>query len=600
MKRSLIHLLLAAFFTTVLTGYSQADFDYIRYTVKANEDPRDIALTHLNSASTGLDIIMRVNRISSPNSINAGDILFIPKGIEKVESMKVLAEEKLQAAREMLAITYAADASKQSHDLYNAAGLEHEKGNFENAIRKYKLSSVWAERALETARQKAIVDLEVVLAAKSGLVQNSIDSGKSWKTMLDLDTSPAGSWIRTSKGGSAHLEFPDNSVYELMESTTIELVELTKNRAKDSLRTSIALHSGEYLGKVKKISGDRRHDNIGLQASGLAILIRGTTVRVTKNGNLSTLAVTEGKTQTMTPGNAPVDIDNGFGLKALDLNGVWNLQVVKLPAAPQVDPKFLNVQTPNPNPGLNWAGVANAQSYRFELSTKKDFSSLLEQRELVALNLVPQNALKPAEYFWRVTARNNGVLGYTSPVQRLEIIRGLNFNILVQQPMQKVAGIPVSGPNNKFRVLATDADSGVVGFEYSWNGSAYQTMINGLPVPQTSGVHIFHARSFAANGLRSDIRTMKFRVDADAPTVSHSTEKRGNILSVRFKAQDDAGVKTLEIREADGSISPLANNALKEIDTKHGGSITLRAIDMLGNASAFKTYRYSPGYSPGL
>jgi len=599
MKRSLIHLLLAAFFTTVLTGYSQTDLEYIRYTVKANEDPRDIALAHLNNASTGLDIIMQANpNIASPNAIKPGDTLIIPKGIEKVESMELLAIAKIEEANGMFAATYAPDAYKQSLDFYKAALKEHQDGNFEFAIRKAKLAGVWAERALETARKKATVDLEVILAAKNGIVQNSTDGGKSWKVLGTLHRSPAGSLIRTGKGSSAHLEFPDSSVYELMESTTIELVELTKNLAKDSRRTSIALHDGEYIGRVKKVK-NARHDNINLNASGLAILIRGTTVRVTKKGNLSTLAVTDGKTQTMSPGNELVNIDNGQGIKALEQNGVFNLQVVNLPAAPQVDQKFANFQVENPKPGLNWDAVANAQTYRFELSERKDFASMMEQRETPALNVVPQNELKPGVYFWRVTARSQGLLGYTTPVQRLQILEGLAFNILIQQPMKNVAGVPVSGPNNKIQVQPVGPNNGVAGFEYSWNGSAYQTMINGLPVPQTSGVHIFHARSFAANGRRSQVSTTKFRVDADAPTVTHTPEYRGNIMSVRFNAKDDAGVKTLELREADGSITPLPNNSLKEINTKHGGSYTLRAVDTLGNASAFKTYRYSPGFSPG-
>jgi len=599
MKRLLLHLSLAAFFIPAVTGFGQDGLNYIRHIVKANEEPRDIALAYLNNATTGLNIITKVNNITSPNSIKAGDVLLIPKGIERVENMETLAREKREEANSMWASTYASNVFAEATSLYNASLEEHAAGNFESAIRKAKLSSVLSERALKIARQKAIVQLAVELVQKSGVVEYSKDKGKSWQPLNMLDSAKSGSFIRTGKASSAQLEFPDDSVYELMESTTIELVQLTKNRPKNSLRTSIALHDGEYLGRVKKIK-DRRHDNINLQASGLAILIRGTTVRVTKKANVMTLAVTDGQTQTMTPGNAPVDINNGQGLKATDLNGRYNLQIVNLPAAPIVDAKFANFQTPDPQPGLNWNASANAQSYRFELSDRKDFTTLLEQREVGNLNTTPNKALKPGQYFWRVTARTNDILGYTTPVQRLEIIRGLNFNILIQQPMQQAAGLPVSGPNNKIRVAPTDADSGIAGFEYSWNGSSYQTMINGLPVPRTSGVHKFHARSFAANGFRGPVETVRFRIDADAPTVQHRTEKRGNIMSVRFTATDDAGIKTLEIREADGSITPMKNNGLKEIDTKHGGSITLRAVDTLGNASAFKTYRYSPGYSPGL
>lgn len=574
----------------LLSGMLMAQDSFTSYLVKPGDTAISIARSELGG---NLNMLLKSNDIQNPLSIKPGQTLFIPLGVEAADTKLTEVRGEMKAAKDAKAHLFAKKEYNNANSFLKEAMYLRESGNFYGAIVKCKLASLSAKSAMESTAKEAVVSERVQLLRKSGTVETSSD-GSEWQKFRDLSYAEAGNWIRTGSKSSAHLRFPNQSIYELEEDTTIELVELTRNLADEgALRTDILLHDGGYVGKVRKAK--KGADHINLNASGLAILIRGTTVRVSKRGNTSGLAMIDGNAQVDVPRQPARQMALGSGITSeKQPDGTFGVNVFQMPPAPVIPNALLKLKGINPFPQLQW-NAPKADNVRFELASDKNFVRLLDNRILKEAQAKPADALRPGLYFWRVTSRLNGLDGFSSATGEIKIDPAVQFRLQPNQPMlQKGGGINLVGPFTTFSPVEVDDYSHILGFEYSWDGETYKTMVDDFPVPQTSGEYVLYVRAFTDTGYRSPVETVKLQVEAEAPdVVKHETKTKTHHI-VSFEANDPSGIRHLQVAKPDGGFDERPNGFTHKIDRKTGGSITVRAVDNLGNESFLKTYRFKP------
>jgi len=328
--------------------------------------------------------------------------------------------------------------------------------------------------------------MEITLLSKTGEVEFSMDNGTSWSVFRTLDTVMSkGSRIRTGKDSYASIEFPEGSVLDIQPSSTVGS-DVVRHKGKNTIEMELSLLSGEYLGHFKK---KNEHENISLHASGLSIMIRGTTVRVGRDGKISTLAVTEGLTSTKVPKGPEQAVAKGKGLRAEEKNLV----------------------NEGPNVTLEWNTDKDVLS-RFELAKDREFAETIDQQE----GMLNQHVVKVprGEYFWRVVTGRKGVYGYTSPVQQLVIAKNLNLVIRPEKPMRGFGAAMASAPGNKLNIVAAKEDNDIASMEYSWDGETFVPVSGPVIVPATEGSHTIQTRAVTEGGARGPVLRMSFRVDS--------------------------------------------------------------------------------------
>ena len=278
----------------------------------------------------------------------------------------------------------------------------------------------------------------------------------------------AGDMVLTESDGNVLLEFADQSTLVLRADSELIFDTLSQYSDTGMVDTRARLKRGRADARIKKlIGGGSRYE---IQTPAATTTVRGTGYRISvDNSNEDTRAeVLEGLVAVDASGKS-IPVQNGYG-------------TVAKPGEPAIEPREL---LPAPDLSkipdlieqmplaLKWGDLKGASSYRFQLSTREDFSILLEDMEINKSRVTGLEIAKDGDYYLRVRGRDDLEL------EGIDQVRKFTLNARPFAPLPMTPGLEQVIRHNKPEFKwAKPADSAIGRFQLSKNIAFSKTLID--------------------------------------------------------------------------------------------------------------------------
>ena len=347
------------------------------------------------------------------------------------------------------------------------------RGHLEEAEKVALKALQWAETALAEAKEKKIQSVSAVLEQKEGTVQSREPQQLAWLDTTINQELIEQERVRTLPDSKAGILFIDESRIYLNENSLAVIGEMKENLIKKTFKARMVVLQGDVLAHLSSIGGQK---DFTVTSPGIETTIRSKKFRTTRDGKkITRIANYDGE----------IDVEAKKKKVTIRKDEGTKIEYEKEPESPKklLLPPVMIVPLANQifftsTIWFKWEPLEHAKSYLLEISTQRNFSTVLKRVQLSATSYkwdVPHDGLyyyrmytidkenfsgpfsKPIDFYINID-ESPPYLAVSSPVEG-EVI--LSRNVLVQGAVERnvtltVNTLPVEiDENGLFKQLLT-------------------------------------------------------------------------------------------------------------------------------------------------
>ena len=502
---------------SITVSAQPADSDYMLYEMKEADTLRSLAEQFFGGEQY-LHELIRYNALSSPHQVRVGDMLAIPLDVRnRAVAGLSKADQAVSIALTTGAEKFASEAYQHALTTLQQARDARESASYARSIALADLAIVRSQAAIAQADKLAPVQQNASVVAAHGKIDVSTDQGKTWAAAKVGQELPVPCQIRTGSGARAEIGLADDSVIQMMESSTFEVRDFLFDRRDGIRRSRMKVILGSILGRIAPKKHEKSTFEIETEAA--AVAIRGTVLRVGADETKATrLSVLEGRTQ-LEAGGAAKDVPDGFGSKTemgQRPGAVKELLPAPLPLSP-----INSFQTGRQELTFSWEKLRarGLGGYHFELARDEAFNDVVKHG-VIEQTQVQSGVLEKGTYFWRVSSLDKSLLeGLSFNPQSFTVELRLDVSLIPQGKFWTDGERIVLGPGAGLTLKAMDGDSSVHHIQARIGKEKFADADKPLRFAKEGKVTI-QARGVSQTGEKGKVKKVTAWVDHSAPKVN--------------------------------------------------------------------------------
>ena len=267
--------------------------DYKVYTLQEGDTLKEISTKFMGGPESIIELL-EYNEIANPGAVLPGLTLIIPLGIRDNALQALdLAEQGLLSAIDAKAEVYARAQYMNAQTSLEHARDARNKARYDQAIALAELARAKSNDRQKTPQTKnAWVQQRARVKAATGIVEISLDDGKTWRRLRDGSPVNVSSLVRTQGDSRAEIEFADGTFIQVMESSEVHIEDYLVDRRSGERVSKLKVKLGNILGKVKPKEVEA--SKFEVKTEGASIAIRGTELRIGSEDESTTVSVLHG------------------------------------------------------------------------------------------------------------------------------------------------------------------------------------------------------------------------------------------------------------------------------------------------------------------
>ena len=282
--------------------------------------------------------------------------------LANMEGAGVLAEDSINTAAQL---------QVSAMNLKNQGNLEAAEKEALNAIH-------WAEKALSEAKEKKIRSVSAVLNQKEGTVQSRKPEQPVWIDAFITQELIEQERVRTLQDSLAGILFVDGSQIQLNENSLAVIGEMKENLIKKTFKAGVFVLQGDVLAHLSSLGGQKTFTITSPGVCKQAFVRK--KFRTTRNiEQVTRIANYDGE----------IDVEANRGRVTIRKDEGTKIETGKKPdpARKLLQPPIMISPTANqvfftPAIRFEWKPLAGAGLYQLEISTDRNFSSVIERARL--------------------------------------------------------------------------------------------------------------------------------------------------------------------------------------------------------------------------
>ena len=263
-----------------------------------------------------------------------------------------------------------------------------------------------AEQALIEAKAKKIQAVSAMLVQKAGTVQSRKPEQPIWAEAALKQALIEQERVRTLAVSLAGILFVDGSKISLSENSLAVIGAMQENLIRRSFQAEVTVLEGDVLAHLAALGGQKQFT---INTPGVATAIRSKKFRTTRDAaQVTRIANYDGE----------IDVTANQGMVTIKKDEGTKIERGRKPSAPQklLPPPVMLTPTVNQvlfsaTVMLTWEAVAEARAYQLEISSARDFSTLLASLRVNAPQYTWQAPQKGVYYYRLYTVDKDNFAG---------------------------------------------------------------------------------------------------------------------------------------------------------------------------------------------
>jgi hypothetical protein len=553
------------------------------YAVQASDTLEDLAERFMGSPEYADELLQFNNLTREEFEKNKDAQILVYPGALRSAARDALrtALLGLNEAKAAEAPTYAKKEFGQLMQMCQRAAASLKRAAYDSTIKNGTLAVHLGKKAIAVADNTARIQLPLKIIQVHGVVESAVVGSDAWSAHAQAALS-IGHALRTATGSRVLIEFPNATRILVEEESELVYEGYLFDQRDKTFQVAVSLVKGAVTGVAPALEHTKD-----------AFVLSYADVKAPLNDNEFQVRLAEETyaSSWLRPVNLLVS-ESEVELKGhqghhTSRNAVKGRQDL-LPTCTEHAPADNHISA-NQQPEITWQG--KGESYRVEIAEDPEFVTILQRVDVETASYTPA-VLKQGVYYYRVFAiGDKGVFSFPTLPYKLTIAKDLAVAFKVDRPWFTRGEDKIISSAHQIIVRPPSGQTSVVAMEYKLDDQPYVKTDGVITLPK-EGPQQFAVRGISAEGDVGTAITARWVVDHTPPTrrmLLSDDPKTGDVILV-LNAEDNTKVERIEYRLDDGELITYKDPIRLPADPV---TLSFRAIDVVGNASLFKSISLS-------